>query len=141
MSKIQGKVDAQAVVARAYPEIGEFADAKSLQKFYKQLTIEQLEEWATLDGLEFKACKDSEAIHRMRVCMAILYEHFPKAEAKKPASQYKSYTTEQLVQMALDNEVAVELSEDDKITRMRLIMKLRESGLLEAKTPKKVMNK
>ena len=129
--KISGKVDAQAVVAKAYPEVGTFADEKSLQKFYKQLDIEQLEDWASLEGLEYKACPDSEPIHRMRVCMAILYKHFPKVPAKaKSKSKYADYTLEQLISLAIDNDVAVETTDDDRIMRMRVIMSLRAAKVI-----------
>ena len=129
--KIAGKVDAQKMVEKAYPEVGTFADEKTLQKFYKQLDISQLEDWASLEGLEFKACPDSEPIHRMRVCMAILYLHFPKTPAKaKSKSKYADYTLEQLVTMAIDNDVAVETTEDERILRMRVIMALRAAKII-----------
>jgi hypothetical protein len=76
--KISGKVDAQAIVgSKGYPEVGMFADEKSLQKFYKQLSQEQLDEWCVLEGLTYKDC-ENEPIKRMRACMAIMDKHFPK---------------------------------------------------------------
>ena len=131
MTTIEGKVDAAKwVQENGYPEVGTFADEKALKKFYKQLTIEEVEYWATLEGLTFKACPEQPAIHRMRACMAILYKHFPKETAPKKESPYKSYTTESLVQMALDNEVAFEACEDERILRMRAIMALRANKVL-----------
>jgi hypothetical protein len=130
---ISGKVDAKAWVEKnnGYPEVGSFIDQKSLQKFYKQLDTAALEDWASVEGLEYKECKDSEPIHRMRVAMAILYKHFPKDTKSKPESPYKKYTTEQLAQMAVDNGVAIEVTDDDRILRMRLIMALRVAGIIE----------
>lgn len=112
-----------------YPEVGFFGDdgKKELQKFYKKLTNEQLEEWVELEGLEIKPT-DSEPIYRMRLCMAVLYLHYPKAPAKKKESKYAKYTLEDLVQMAIDESVPVEPTEDERILRMRTIMALRAAN-------------
>lgn len=129
------KVVAEDVIADlgGYPEVGQFTEKKALQKFYKQLPTEVVEDWADLESLDYKPSDDPQ-IHRMRVCMAILYLHFPKAPSKsKPKSKYSEYTTEQLVQMAIDNEVAFEVCDSQPILRMRAIMALRASGHLEAK--------
>lgn len=128
------KVNKDAVVAymkeHGYPEVGTFTDQKMLQKFYKHLTIEELEGWVELEGLEVKPT-DSEAIYRMRLCMAVLYHHFPKAPAKKKASKYAEYTLEHLVQLAVDGSVPVEMCDDERILRMRLIMALRAHKVIE----------
>lgn len=133
MSKKLTKIDAiKHVEANGYPEVGFFTDKKDLQKFYKQLDTEVLEDWCQVEGIEYKACEDSEPIHRMRVCMAILYLHFPKApSAGKKKSKYADYTTEQLIQMAVDNDVAVEVTDDMRIMRMRTIMNLRAQGIID----------
>ena len=115
---------------KRYPEVGEFADTKSLQKFYKQLDIASIETWVELEGLTFKACPEQPSIHRMRACMAILYLHFPKETKPKQESPYKKYSTEQLVEMAIEHEVAFEPSEDDRIMRMRAIMALRANKVI-----------
>lgn len=127
IAKITGKVDAKASVEKnGYPEVGSFVAAKDLQKFYKQLDTEVLEDWASIEGIEFKACPDSPQIHRMRVAMAILYFHFPKDAPKgKQESPYKKYTTEQLLEMAVEKEVVFEICDDERILRMRAIMALR----------------
>lgn len=131
MAKKNIKVDAVSVIEKdGYPEVGTFATKKDLQKFYKQLDTTVLEDWCNLEGLEFKACDDSEPIHRMRVAMAILYKHFPKESSAKAESPYKKFSTEELVSMAIDNSVAVEVTEDMRILRMRTIMALREAGIL-----------
>lgn len=135
MATITGKVNAVDYISEnGYPEVGTFTDQKVLQRFYKQLDTLVLEDWAQLEGLEYKACPDSEPIHRMRVAMAILYKHFPKEPSKgKKKSKYGEYETAQLIQMALDNNVLVEMTENDQIMRMRVIMALRVHGVLEAK--------
>ena len=71
-----------------YPEVGDYEDSADLKKFYKKLSVEQLEEWIELEGLEVTPT-DSQPIYRMRLCMAILYKHFPKAESK-PCLLYTS---------------------------------------------------
>lgn len=125
------KVDAvKYVEEKGYPEVGAFEDKKALQKFYKQLPTEILEDWCAIEGLEFTPCGDSEPIHRMRVAMAILYKHYPKETKGKKKSKYADYTLEDLIQMAVDNDVAIEVTEDNRILRMRAIMALRDAGLI-----------
>jgi hypothetical protein len=116
-----------------YPEKGTVADEKALKKLIKGYTDLELMEWATLEGLTWKPC-DHESINRMRVAMAIKELHFPsEPKAKKSDSPYKKYTTEQLIEMAVDNNIPVEPTDDMKIMRMRTIMMLRAHGLVEAK--------
>lgn len=134
MAKITGKVDALDWIATngGYPEVGDFSEKKVLQKFYKQLDTEVLEDWCEIEGLEYKPCPENEQIHRMRVAMAILYKHYPKAPSKsKKESPYKKFTLEQLLQMAVDNDVAVEPTESEQIMRMRTIMALRAAKVIE----------
>lgn len=133
MVKVTGKVNAEEFVTKnGYPEVGAFADQKSLQKFYKQLPIESLVEWAKLEGVEYKDC-DNESIFRMRVCMAILYKHFPK-ETKataKPKSKYADLTTETLIAMAIEHDLVLDVCDDMRIMRMRAIMGLRNIKVID----------
>ena len=114
-----------------YPEVGDYDDSADLKKFYKKLSIEQLQEWVDLEGLEVVAT-DSQPIYRMRLCMAILYKHFPKAESKPKSKRKYTQSTEELVQMAIDHDVEIK---DDKgneqILRMYAIMALRNAGVLD----------
>lgn len=120
------------VAKQGFPEVGFFTEKADLQKFYKKLPTETLEEWVELEGLEYKPCPESASIHRMRVAQAILYKHFPKAPSKpKSKSKYADYTTEQLVEMAVEKDVPVEASDDMRILRMRTIMSLRAAGHIE----------
>lgn len=115
-----------------FPEVGTFTTEKELQKHYKKLSDAELQEWVELEGLEYKPCPDSAPIHRMRLAMAILYKHFPKQpSAKKKTSKYKDYSLEQLVQLAVDNEVIFEPHDDERILRMRAIMALRAHKVIE----------
>lgn len=112
-----------------YPEKGSFTDQKLLKKAIKKLSDDQLVEWATLEGLTWKAV-DHTAINRMRVAMAINELHFPTERKSSKKSKYADYTTEQLVEMASDNNVEIKPTDDAKILRMRCIMALREAGYI-----------
>ena len=128
---IEGKVDAVAyIAANGYPEVGQFADEKSLQKFYKQLEQDAIDKWVQLEGLSYKACPEQAPIHRMRACMAILRLHFPVEVKAKKVSPYAKYSTEELVQMAMDKEILFETCDDDRILRMRAIMALRANNAI-----------
>lgn len=113
-----------------YPETGFFKEQKDLQKFYKHCTDEQLAEWVDVEGLEFKA-NDSQAINRMRMAMAVLYYHFPKAPSTKKKSKYADYSDEMLINLLLEHEVPCEPTDDDRIMRMRAIMALRAHKIIE----------
>ncbi len=113
-----------------YPEVGYFKEQKDLQKFYKHLSDEQLAEWIAVEGLEFKPA-DSQPINRMRMAMAVLYKHFPKAPSAKKKSKYADFTNEQLVEMAMEHNVAFEPCDDERILRMRAIMALRANQIIE----------
>lgn len=116
-----------------YPEVGTFSEKKQLQKFYKQLTDDQLNDWIELEGLTYKA-SDNEPINRMRKCMCILNLHFPPETktATKKKSKYGDFTTEALLEMALENDLEVaEAKGDPRILRMYTIMALKKAGILE----------
>jgi len=118
------------VVAPVYPEVGTFKVDRDLKKVYKKLSDEQLMEWLALEGLTHKPCIENPAINRMRMCMEILYLHFPKAPSKaKKASGWKVYSIEQLMVMASEHSVEYEFSDHEAILRMRVIMALKASGV------------
>jgi hypothetical protein len=135
-SNKKGKTDAQAYIVEnnGYPEVGYFKDEKDLKKFYKQLDDTQLNEWLEVEGLDYKP-SDNEPINRMRKCMAILYLHFPRESkgSSKSKSKYADYTTEDLLQMAIDNNVEVREPKgtDQRILRMYTIMALKDAGILQ----------
>lgn len=132
VQKVVGKVKATEYIAEyGYPVLGAFEEDKALKKFYKQLPTEVLEDWSSKLGATYKECPDNDSIHRMRVAMSILYTYFPKETKGKAKSKYSSYTLEDLVNLALDNSVAVEDTDDMKIMRMRLIMGLRANKVIE----------
>lgn len=116
-----------------YPEKGTFKTEKELKKFYKKLSDTQLDEWLELEGIKdkVKLC-DHEAINRMRKCMAIMDLHFPKAATSaKKKSKYADLSTEELVELAINNDIVVKDDKGDpRILRMYTIMALREAGIL-----------
>jgi hypothetical protein len=115
---------------KGYPEVGTFEDKKDLQKFYKHVSDEQLADWIGLEGLEFNP-SDSAPINRMRMAMAILYKHYPKAPSAKKESKYAKYSLEDLMTMAIENDVAFEDTDDERILRMRAIMALRVAKVID----------
>lgn len=112
-------------VNEKFPKVGTFTEVKAIKKHYKGLTDEEVVAWVAKEGLTVKDYGNP-AINRMRNCMAILYLHFP-AEAPKPKekSKYADMTLEQLVSMAAENNVPVEVTDNERILRMRTIMALR----------------
>lgn len=131
---ITAKTDAVAwVTENGFPKADSkvFTEDKVLKKFYKKLDTEVLEAWSAELGAEYKACPDNDSIHRMRVAMSILYTFFPKETKSKPKSKYADYSLEQLVELALENGVVVEDTDDMRIMRMRLIMGLRANKVIE----------
>ena len=117
------------LVDNGYPEVGTFTDKKDLQKFYKHVPTEQLVDWVGVEGIEVTPT-DSEPIYRMRLCMAILYLNFPKAPSTKKKAKYADYTLEDLMTMATEKDVIFEVTNDERILRMRAIMALRVAGHL-----------
>lgn len=113
-----------------YPAVGYFTAKEDLQKFYKHLTDEQLGAWVAQEGLEYVS-SDSAPINRMRMAMAILYLHYPKAPSAKKKSKYADYSLEDLMQLAMDNDVVFETTDDDRILRMRAIMALRAAKVIQ----------
>lgn len=117
-----------------YPERGYFKTEKDIKKYIKKLTDEQLADWCELEGIKWKP-SDNQSINRMRMAMAIKSYHgfgLPQGSGKKSKSKYAQYTTEELIKMALDNDVYVrDAKGDPRILRMYAIMALREAGVLE----------
>jgi hypothetical protein len=70
----------------------------------------------------------------MRAAMAIKAKHFPHTAPKatsKSKSKYSDYLTEDLVQMAIDNDIYVDGDNGDmRILRMKTIMALRAAGVI-----------
>jgi hypothetical protein len=114
------------VLDNGYPERGSLSQ-EELQKFYKHCTDEQLADWMALEGLTHSP-SESAPINRMRMAMAILYAWYPKEPSAKKKSKYADYSLEQLVELAIEKDVAVETTDNERIMRMRTIMALRAAG-------------
>lgn len=120
-----------------YPERGSYGEdgVEELKKFISRLSNEQLQEWVDIEGLQDKVKEnDNPAIYRMRLAMAIREAHYPKSTTSKPKSKskYGHYTTEQLLEMALENDVEVKDAKgDNRILRMYAIVALRNAGVIE----------
>lgn len=128
-TKVDLQLDEEGNVV--YPEKGYFKTEKDIKKYYKQLSEEQLDEWLEIEGLEYKP-NDNEGINRMRKCMAILNFHFPKESKGKKKSPYAKYSTEELIEMALDNNIEVQDAKGDlRILRMYAIVALKKAGILK----------
>jgi len=113
------------VVTGKFPEVGTFTEKKALQKHYKGLSDAEVMEWVALEGLTVKDYGNP-SINRMRACMAVLYLHFPaEAPKAKEKSKYAEYSLEKLVEMAVEHSVPVEVTDNERILRMRTIMALR----------------
>ncbi|AID50591.1 hypothetical protein [Bacillus phage CP-51] len=114
-----------------YPEVGHFESIDDIKKFYKRLSMEQIGEWAEIEGLDWKH-NDNPGINRMRACMAISNHHFPKKTSGKKKAKYGHLSTEDLLAMAIENDVEVRepKGDNENILRMYTIMALREAGLL-----------
>lgn len=114
----------------AYPVVGTYKISKELKKAYKQLSDAEVLAWVQHEKLTFTP-NENAAINRMRMCMALLYLHFPK-EAPKPkaVSKYAAYTTESLIALAAEKSVPVEVCDNERIMRMRTIQALRAHGLI-----------
>ena len=119
---------------KEYPEVGSFDTEKAMKKYIKGLTDAELQEWCELEGATWKP-NEHQSINRMRMAMAIKALHFPDTapkKSKKSKSKYADYTTEQLVAMALDNDVEVKDDKgNERILRMYTIMALRNAGIIE----------
>jgi hypothetical protein len=122
------------VDAPEFPEVGYFkGDEKAMSKHIKKLSDAQLAEWCELEGATWKP-NDHESINRMRMAMAIKAIHFPTEKtgnSSKKKAKYADYSLETLVQLAMDNDVAVPDDKgDERILRMYTIMALKKAGLI-----------
>ena len=120
-----------------YPEKGYFADDKAVKRYIKKLTDDQLYEWCELEGVTWNT-NEHAGINRMRAAMAMKAYQLdtPTAGSKgsgKKKGKYSHFELEELVQMALDNDVDVKPynGDDMRILRMYTIMALKQAGILE----------
>ena len=127
-------VDAPSDNQLEYPEVGSFDTEKAIKKYIKGLSNDELAEWVELEGVTYTA-NDHESINRMRQAMAIKALHFPQlaktSGSTKKKAKYADYTTEALVEMAIENDIEVRDDKGDmRILRMYTIMALKTAGLI-----------
>lgn len=113
-----------------YPVVGK-VDLKGLKKICKAMTDEEIAVWVETAKLTVKDY-GSPAINRMRQIMAIKGIYFPETVATpKAKSKYADLSLEALVAMASDASVPVEVTDNERILRMRVIMALRAHKLID----------
>jgi hypothetical protein len=114
-------------------EFPEFENIDELKEFIKDIDTPTLEYMATGMGLEWNPTYHAN-IHRMRIAMAIQKHFFPELfqpkESKKKKAKYGDYSTDDLFSIAEEGKIEVKRSGNDPIDRMRVIMKLKEQGIL-----------
>lgn len=117
-------------IKSAFPE---FEDIDELKEFIKDIDTPTLEYLATGLGLEWNPTYHKN-IHRMRIAMEIQKHFFPELfkpkDKKGKKAKYGDYDTDTLFKMAEDGKVEVKRSGNDPIDRMRVIMKLKDAGIL-----------
>lgn len=118
-------------IRSAFPE--EFESNDELKEFIKDIDTPTLEYLATGLGLEWNPTYHAN-IHRMRIAMTIQKYFFPELfvpkEAKKKKAKYGDHDTDELFSIAKEANLEVKRSGNDPIDRMRVIMKLKEEGIL-----------
>ena len=115
---------------------------------YNDLTLEQLSEklkGLTLDKLEGvakglsleKVTVKNDSIKRMQLTMAIkraiFPTIFPKVGAKRNASSWKDVSLDKMIKVAKKNKISYKDYQNDRITRMHLVMAFNKSGLTAEK--------
>ena len=115
---------------------------------YNDLTLEQLSEklkGLTLDKLEGvakglsleKVTVTNDSIKRMQLTMAIkravFPTIFPKVGAKRNASSWKDVSLDKMIKVAKKNKISYKDYQNDRITRMHLVMAFNKSGLTAEK--------
>lgn len=119
----------KTATVKAVSHASKWADESALKKYYKKMSTDEVIKWVEELGTSFKESTDP-SIHRMRACMAVLYHFFPREVKAKKSSKYADYSLEQLVSLAAENNVPVEVCDDERILRMRTIMALRAHQII-----------
>lgn len=115
---------------------------------YNDLTLEQLSEklkGLTLDKLEGvakglsleKVTVTNDNIKRMQLTMAIkravFPTIFPKVQTKRNVSSWKDVSLTDMIKVAKKNKITYKDYQNDRITRMHLVMAFNKSGLTAEK--------
>lgn len=109
---------------------------EQLSERLKELTLSQLEDVAKGLSLE-KVTVTNDNIKRMQLTMAIKRAVFPtiftKIGAKRNASSWKDVSLDKMIKVAKKNKISYKDYQNDRITRMHLVMAFNKSGLTAEK--------
>jgi hypothetical protein len=109
---------------------------EQLSEKLKGLSLEKLEGVAKGLSLE-KVTVTNDNIKRMQLTMAIkravFPTIFPKVGAKRNASSWKDVSLDKMIKVAKKNKITYKDYQNDRITRMHLVMAFNKSGLTAEK--------
>ena len=109
---------------------------EQLSERLKELTLDKLEDVAKGLSLE-KVTVTNDNIKRMQLTMAIkravFPTIFPKIGAKRNASSWKDVSLDKMIKVAKKNKISYKDYQNDRITRMHLVMAFNKSGLTAEK--------
>lgn len=109
---------------------------EQLSEKLKGLSLEKLEDVAKSLSLE-KVTVTNDSIKRMQLTMAIKRAVFPtiftKVGAKRSASSWKDVSLADMIKVAKKNKISYKDYQNDRITRMHLVMAFNKSGLTAEK--------
>ena len=109
---------------------------EQLSEKLKGLSLEKLEDVAKGLSLE-KVTVTNDNIKRMQLTMAIkravFPTIFPKVQTKRNVSSWKDVSLDKMIKVAKKNKISYKDYQNDRITRMHLVMAFNKSGLTAEK--------
>lgn len=109
---------------------------EQLSEKLKGLSLEKLEDVAKSLSLE-KVTVTNDNIKRMQLTMAIkravFPTIFPKVQTKRNVSSWKDVSLDKMIKVAKKNKISYKDYQNDRITRMHLVMAFNKSGLTAEK--------
>lgn len=109
---------------------------EQLSEKLKGLSLEKLEGVAKGLSLE-KVTVKNDSIKRMQLTMAIkravFPTIFPKVQTKRNVSSWKDVSLDKMIKVANKNKISYKDYQNDRITRMHLVMAFNKSGLTAEK--------
>ena len=109
---------------------------EQLSEKLKGFSLEKLEDVAKSLSLE-KVTVTNDNIKRMQLTMAIkravFPTIFPKVQTKRNVSSWKDISLDKMIKVAKKNKISYKDYQNDRITRMHLVMAFNKSGLTAEK--------
>ena len=109
---------------------------EQLSEKLKGLSLDKLEGVAKGLSLE-KVTVKNDSIKRMQLTMAIkravFPTIFPKVQTKRNVSSWKDVSLDKMIKVAKKNKISYKDYQNDRITRMHLVMAFNKSGLTAEK--------